>query len=110
MRCSTMAGVAASGGYWIPATADEIWAAPTTLTGSIGIFGMVPTFEDSLAGMGLDGAGSQRPGRVERRAVTVGAARGDEVTISAGLSGGDKVVVEGSDNLADGVRVTEENR
>ena len=45
----SMAGVAASGGYWISATADEIWAAPTTVTGSIGIFGMVPTFEDSLA-------------------------------------------------------------
>jgi RND family efflux transporter MFP subunit len=51
-----------------------------------------------------------RDGRVERRAVTVGAARGDEVTIAAGLSSGDKVVVEGPDNLADGARVTEANR
>ncbi len=56
----SMAGVAASGGYWISATADEIWAAPTTVTGSIGIFGMVPTFEDSLASIGItrDGVGS----------------------------------------------------
>ena len=56
----SMAGVAASGGYWISATADEIWAAPTTVTGSIGIFGMVPTFEDSLAAIGVarDGVGS----------------------------------------------------
>ena len=56
----SMAGVAASGGYWISATADEIWAAPTTVTGSIGIFGMVPTFEDSLASIGVkrDGVGS----------------------------------------------------
>jgi len=56
----SMAGVAASGGYWISATADEIWAAPTTITGSIGIFGMVPTFEDSLASIGItrDGVAS----------------------------------------------------
>ncbi len=56
----SMAGTAASGGYWIAATADEIWAAPTTLTGSIGIFAMVPTFEDSLAEMGVtrDGVGT----------------------------------------------------
>ncbi len=56
----SMAGVAASGGYWISATADEIWAAPTTVTGSIGIFGMVPTFENSLAAIGVkrDGVGS----------------------------------------------------
>jgi HlyD family secretion protein len=45
--------------------------------------------------------------RVERRAVTVGATRSDEVTIAAGLNGGERVVVEGPDNLADGDRVTE---
>jgi protease-4 len=56
----SMAGVAASGGYWISATADEIWAAPSTVTGSIGIFGIVPTFEDSLAAIGVsrDGVAS----------------------------------------------------
>jgi RND family efflux transporter MFP subunit len=48
--------------------------------------------------------------RVERRAVTLGAARGDEVTIAAGLSSGDKVVVEGPDNLADGAKVMEANQ
>ncbi len=48
-----------------------------------------------------------RDGRVERRAVTLGAARGDPVTIAAGVSGGDRVVVEGFDNLADGAKVTE---
>jgi RND family efflux transporter MFP subunit len=49
-------------------------------------------------------------GRVERRAVTVGAAHRDEVTVAAGLSGGEKVVVEGLDNLTDGGKVTETNR
>ena len=48
----SMAGTAASGGYWISATADEIWAAPTTVTGSIGIFAIVPTFEETLGEIG----------------------------------------------------------
>jgi len=48
-----------------------------------------------------------RKGRVERRAVTVGAVRGDEVTIAAGVSGGDRVVVGGPDSLADGAGVVE---
>ena len=50
---ASMAGTAASGGYWIAATADEIWAAPTTITGSIGIFGLVPTFEETLGRVGV---------------------------------------------------------
>lgn len=49
----SMGGTAASGGYWIGATADEIWAAPTTLTGSIGVFAIVPTFEDALDEVGV---------------------------------------------------------
>ena len=49
----SMAGTAASGGYWIAATADEIWAAPTTITGSIGVFAILPTFEDSLRAVGI---------------------------------------------------------
>lgn len=56
----SMGSVAASGGYWIAAGADEIWATPTTLTGSIGIFGAFPTLEDTLAKMGIytDGVGT----------------------------------------------------
>ena len=52
--------VAASGGYWISATADEIWAAPSTITGSIGIFGVIPTYEGTLAKIGVaaDGVGT----------------------------------------------------
>ncbi|QYJ88015.1 signal peptide peptidase SppA [Shewanella mesophila] len=49
----SMGSYAASGGYWISASADYIFATPTTLTGSIGIFGMVTTFEDSLASLGV---------------------------------------------------------
>jgi RND family efflux transporter MFP subunit len=49
-------------------------------------------------------------GRAQSRVVTVGAARGEEVTVAAGLSGGEKVVVEGPAGMADGARVTEAKR
>ncbi|WP_299495766.1 signal peptide peptidase SppA [uncultured Shewanella sp.] len=56
----SMGSYAASGGYWISADADYIFATPTTLTGSIGIFGLIPTFKDSLADLGIytDGVGT----------------------------------------------------
>ena len=58
----SMGDVAASGGYWISATADEIWARPSTITGSIGIFGMLPTFEKPLNKYGIfrDGVGTTK--------------------------------------------------
>ena len=49
-------------------------------------------------------------GRVERRSVTAAGTQGDEVTIAAGLSGGERVVVDAPANLSDGARVTEEKR
>lgn len=56
----SMGSVAASGGYWIAMGADEVWANPTTITGSIGVFGIIPTFEDSLEALGVhsDGVGT----------------------------------------------------
>jgi protease-4 len=56
----SMGSVAASGGYWISMSADEIWASPTTLTGSIGIGAMLPTFQRSLDRLGVhvDGTGT----------------------------------------------------
>ena len=67
----SMSSTAASGGYWISMSADRIMAAPTTITGSIGIFGMFPTFQRSLGALGIstDGvattpwAGQLRPDR-----------------------------------------------
>lgn len=55
-----MSTYAASGGYWISASADEIWAAPSTITGSIGIFGMFMTYENTLDYLGIhtDGVGT----------------------------------------------------
>lgn len=57
---ASMGSLAASGGYWISAPADEIWAAPTTITGSIGIFGIINTFENTAAELGVfvDGVGT----------------------------------------------------
>jgi protease IV len=50
---ASFSSVAASGGYYIAMEADEIWASPTTITGSIGVFGMVPTFERTLGKLGV---------------------------------------------------------
>ena len=56
----SMGSVAASGGYWIAAEVDRILAMPTTITGSIGVFGIVPTIDQSLATLGIysDGVGT----------------------------------------------------
>lgn len=56
----SMGNVAASGGYWIALAADEIWASPATITGSIGVFGMLPTFGGTLDKIGVhaDGFGT----------------------------------------------------
>lgn len=53
----SMSSVAASGGYWISASADKIIAQPTTITGSIGIFGILTTFEKGLEKMGIHSDG-----------------------------------------------------
>jgi protease-4 len=49
----SMGDVAASGGYWISMNADEIWADPSTITGSIGIYGLFLTIPDTLAKIGV---------------------------------------------------------
>lgn len=58
----SMGSVAASGGYWIAADADHIIAMPSTITGSIGVFGIIPTIDKSLAALGVysDGVGTTK--------------------------------------------------
>ncbi len=58
----SMSSIAASGAYWISVAADEIWALPTTITGSIGIFTALPTFDKTLKAIGIsaDGVGTTR--------------------------------------------------
>lgn len=68
---ASMSSSAASGGYWISMAADRIFANSATITGSIGVFGMFPTFERTLDAVGIstDGigtspwAGALRPDR-----------------------------------------------
>ena len=53
----SMGNLAASGGYWVAMASDKIYAEPSTITGSIGVFGIIPSFQGSLAklGIGVDG-------------------------------------------------------
>jgi len=57
---ASMSSAAASGGYWISMAADKIYATPATITGSIGVFGMFPTFQRTLDKIGIttDGVGT----------------------------------------------------
>lgn len=49
----SMGNLAASGGYWVSTPADRIFAEPGTITGSIGVFAVIPTFEKALADWGV---------------------------------------------------------
>ena len=53
----SMANLAASGGYWVSTPATHIFAEPSTITGSIGIFGIIPTFENTLSNWGVTSDG-----------------------------------------------------
>ncbi|SOB79239.1 protease-4 [Sphingomonas guangdongensis] len=53
----SMAGLAASGGYWIATAGDQIFAEPNTVTGSIGVFAVLPSFENALAKIGVTAGG-----------------------------------------------------
>jgi protease-4 len=54
---TSMGSMAASGGYWVSTAGDVIFAEPTTITGSIGIFGIIPTFENALKKIGVTSDG-----------------------------------------------------
>jgi protease-4 len=95
----SMSGYAASGGYYISAPADEIWASPATITGSIGIFAIIPTVDKTLGklGVSVDGVGTtplsgqlriDRPlGEAARTLVQAGVARGYEEFLSRVAAG-----------------------
>jgi protease-4 len=53
----SMGSVAASGGYWVSTAGDKIYAEPSTITGSIGVFGIIPSFQGTLAKLGLGADG-----------------------------------------------------
>ena len=53
----SFANVAASGGYWVATAGDQIFAQPETITGSIGVFAVIPTFEGTAAEIGVNADG-----------------------------------------------------
>jgi protease IV len=53
----SMGNVAASGGYWVAMASDRIFAEPETITGSIGVYAVVPTFENAAARLGVTADG-----------------------------------------------------
>jgi protease-4 len=109
----SMGDLAASGGYYISAPADEIWASPSTLTGSIGIFAIIPTVDKTLGkvGVNVDGVGTSalasqmrldRPLGVEARALIQSQIeRGYDVFLER-VSTGRKKTREQIDSIAQG--------
>ena len=63
---ASMGDIAASGGVWVTTTSEEIWAEETTLTGSIGVYSIVPDFSplEKWAGMNYDGVSMTKAGSV----------------------------------------------
>lgn len=109
---ASMGTYAASGGYWISAPADKIFASPATITGSIGIYGMFMTFEDSLSKMGIhtDGVGTTDiAGFGVTRPLTPGMSSLFQATINRGyndflqlVANNRNMTVEQVDNIAQG--------
>ncbi|MEA1923747.1 MAG: signal peptide peptidase SppA [Pseudomonadota bacterium] len=109
----SMGRLAASGAYWISANADEIWAEPTTLTGSIGVFGAWPTFEKSLDAIGIhsDGigttswAGNRNPARpllpAQARAIQLGVNQGYQRFLEI-IAGGRRLSLTEVEKVAEG--------
>ncbi len=66
---ASMGDIAASGGVWVTTHSDEIWAKPETLTGSIGVYGIVPTLDGiyEWAGIQVDGTSSTKAGEWDER-------------------------------------------
>tara|TARA_B100000886_G_scaffold315960_1_gene254272 strand:+ start:500 stop:2338 length:1839 start_codon:yes stop_codon:yes gene_type:complete len=66
---TSMGDVAASGGVWVTTLSDEIWAKEETLTGSIGVYGIVPTLDGiyEWAGIQVDGVSSTKAGEWDER-------------------------------------------
>ena len=85
----SMSSLAASGGYWISMSADQIIAQPTTLTGSIGIFSVITTFEKGLNKLGIytDGVGTSPLSGV---GVTTGLNEGVQQALQMGIENGYK--------------------
>ncbi|EKD4045839.1 signal peptide peptidase SppA [Vibrio parahaemolyticus] len=85
----SMSSLAASGGYWISMSADKIVAQPTTLTGSIGIFSVITTFEKGFSKLGIntDGVGTSP---FSSDGITTGLSEGASQAFQLGIEHGYK--------------------
>ncbi|WP_322803814.1 signal peptide peptidase SppA [Vibrio alfacsensis] len=85
----SMSSLAASGGYWISMSADKIVAQPTTLTGSIGIFSVITTFEKGFSKLGIntDGVGTSP---FSGEGITTGLSEGASQAFQLGIEHGYK--------------------
>jgi len=109
---ASMGTYAASGGYWISAPADKIIASPSTITGSIGIYGFFMTFENSLSRLGVhtDGVGTTDiAGFGVTRPLTDGMAKIFQLNINRGyqdfislVADNRNMTLEQVDNIAQG--------
>jgi len=111
---ASMGSVAASGGYWIAASSDEIWASPNTITGSIGIFGLMPSFEKTLARYGVytDGVATTpiAGGASALRGISPAYGAVLQSTIEAGYQQFLTTVAEGRDMKVDAVHEVAQGR
>ncbi|MDI3259570.1 MAG: signal peptide peptidase SppA [Sinobacteraceae bacterium] len=109
----SMSTLAASGGYWISMSADQIWAEPSTVTGSIGIFGLLPTIDQPLAKLGIhtDGVGTtplagalriDRPLSPEVKTILQSEIEHGYHEFIAGVAKGRKLPVDKVDEIAQG--------
>lgn len=98
---ASMSSTAASGGYWIAAGANEIWAHPTSLTGSIGVFALFPEFAEPLNKLGItvDGVATGPLAGVldPRRPLAPAAAEAMQIAIEHGYQRFLQVVAEARD-------------
>lgn len=84
----SMGSLAASGGYWVATAGDVIFAEPNTITGSIGIFGIIPTFENTLAKIGVTTDGVQTTPMTGQPDVTGGTNEVTDRVLQAAISNG----------------------
>jgi len=90
----SMANVAASGGYWVSTPARRIFADSTTITGSIGIFAILPTFDRALADWGITGGGEKTTPLSGQPDVLTGLAPEVSAMIQASIENGYREFIE----------------
>lgn len=111
----SMGDVAASGGYYIAAAADSIFAEPTTITGSIGVFGVIPNFQNLMnnkIGVHYDGVKTakfadlmttfDRPLTAEERDIIQKEVDKVYTTFTGVVAGGRKLSVAAVDSIGQG--------